>query len=216
MRRFLKIAGWILLSIFVLLVGAYFGLKQYYQHQSREAIEHTLQSPSTMVDGLQQAQMPVVEFFDYQCPHCLVMSKTLHEAIAEDTTIRLILRPVNVLGEESLLISSFVLASEKQKFGNALKLHEALMQREAVSGYDAVKAMATVIGIDAERAEKDAKDTAIQKEISDNTQTLQDIGFYAVPALVIGDKGYVPIHSLAGVNELRMMILDAKKRLNIE
>jgi len=36
-----------------------------------------------------------------------------------------------------------------------------------------------------------------------------------VPALVIGDKGYVPFKTMPGINELRLMMIDAKTRLQI-
>ena len=206
--------------IFVLLAmfaATYFALKFYYLSQSKQAIERSLdltESPAPIV-GNEKNPFPIVEFFDYRCPHCSVLSKILMDAVGDDlqSTTKIILRPTAVVDDQSYLIGTLVLALDKQKEGESAAVHQEIMALSSVPTYDTVKAMVQTRGLDVEQAEKDAE--TFKEVITKNTALGRDIGFPSVPALVIGDKGYVPFRTMPGVNELRLMMIDAKTRLKI-
>lgn len=204
--------------IFVLcamLVATYFGFKFYFQFQSQQGIERALQTDNAPVIGNAENPFVLVEFFDYRCPHCSAFSNLVTEAVGSEIqqTTKILLRPTAVRDEESLKIAKLVLAADLQKKGETVSLHTQIMALSSIPTYDTVKAMAESKGIDVAKAEKDGEQ--FMSVITQNTQMLADIGFYGVPALVIGDKGYIPTTEMPGINELKLMMLDAKTRLNI-
>lgn len=214
MKKGLFIFLRVIFVIGAMLVTTYFGFKFYYQAQSDRAIQKSLIAENISFIGNKDAPFTIVEFFDYRCPHCSAMSKLVDEAVNNDPQIKILLRPVVLSDEESLKISALVLAADMQKQGSTLSLHKEIMALPSVPSYDTVKAMAELKNINVEQAEKDGE--VFKSQITKNTSLIKEIGFYAVPSLVIGDKGFVPQGQMPGINELRLMILDAKKRLNVQ
>jgi protein-disulfide isomerase len=204
----------VIFIIGVMLVATFYGFKFYYQTQSDRGIEKSLVADNLPVIGQTDAPFTIVEFFDYRCSHCSAMSKLVDEAVRNDPHIKILLRPVVLSDDESLKISTLVLAADSQKQGATLSLHKDIMALPSVPTYDSVKALATSKGINIEQAEKDGE--SFKPIVAQNTSLVVDIGFYGVPALVIGDKGFMPQSEMPGVNELRLMIIDAKQRLGLK
>lgn len=200
--------------ISAILIASLFGLNFYFDAQSNRAIEKSLIVENSTIIGDKKAPFTLVEFFDYRCPHCSVMSKIVDEAVNKDPDIKILLRPVVVSDEESMKIATLVLGAEIQKQGSTLLLHKEIMALPSIPNYETVKAMAEANGINVQQAETDGQN--FKSLIIKNTSLIADIGFYGVPALIIGDKGFIPQGSMPGINELRLMIIDAKQRLNIK
>lgn len=214
MKKFFFIFLRVIFIIGVMLVATFYGFKFYYQTQSDRAIEKSLVADNLPVIGQVDAPFTIVEFFDYRCSHCSTMSKLVDEAVRNDSHIKILLRPVVLSDDESLKISTLVLAADSQKQGATLSLHKDIMALPSVPTYDSVKALAVSKGINIEQAEKDGE--SFKPIVVQNTSLVVDIGFYGVPALVIGDKGFTPQDQMPGVNELRLMIIDAKQRLGLK
>lgn len=205
----------VIFIIGVMLVATFYGFKFYYQAQSYRGIEKALVVDGPPVIGKTDAPFTIVEFFDYRCPHCSAMSKLVDEAVRNDPHIKILLRPVVLSDDESLKISTLVLAADSQKQGATISLHKDIMALPSIPTYNSVKDIAVSKGIDIKQAENDGE--SFKPLVTQNTALITDIGFYGVPALVIGDKGFMPQGQvLPGVNELRLMIIDAKKRLGLK
>lgn len=207
----------VIFVVLLMIVAAYFAAKTYFQYESQQAITKALQMDDAPVVGDPSNPFTIVEFFDYRCTHCYPFAKIVYDAIGDDInngTTKILLRPTIVGDEHSLQIAKLVLAADRQKKGETIALHQQIMQLSTIPTYDTVKAMATARGLDVAQAEKDGE--AFQSIIIKNTELARHIGFSGVPALVIGDKGYMQYTStMPGVNELKLMMLDAKTRLNI-
>ena len=197
-----------------MLIASFFGLNFYFEAQSNRAIEKSLIVENSPIIGDKSAPFTLVEFFDYRCSHCSTMSKIVDEAVNKDPDIKILLRPVVVSDEESMKISTLVLGAELQKQDATLMLHKEIMALPSIPNYETVTAIAEAKGINVQQAEKDGE--TFKPLITQNTSLIVDIGFYGVPALIIGDKGFITQGPMPGINELRLMILDAKQRLNIK
>jgi protein-disulfide isomerase len=216
MKKTLKIFLRVIFVLLAMFAVAIFGWREVVLYQSRSAIESALVIGNMPVIGDKERPFTIVEFFDYRCPHCAPMSRLVDEALGDDTQAKIILRPVVFSGEDSFKVTSFVMAAEKQKAGAAVALHRAIMAMDSLPSFDGVRDIAKTQGIDVAKAESDSSAEDIKSAINQNIRLVRDIGFYSVPALVIGDKGYVPRNGvLPGVNELKLMILDAKTRLRV-
>lgn len=217
MKKRIMIFCRVIFVLLAMLAAAFFALKFYYVSQSQSAITKSLDvtnSPAPIL-GDENGPFTIVEFFDYRCPHCSIFSKILMEAIGDDiqSTTKIVLRPTVVVDEQSYLIGKLVLALDSQKKGQSAALHKEIMALADVPTYDTVKAMVQARGLNVEQAEKDSEN--FKDALAANTALGRDIGFMSVPALVIGDKGYVPTGRMPGINELRLMMIDAKTRLKI-
>ena len=202
--------------ILAMLTITFFSIRAYYQFMSHQAIEQAIQTADTPIIGNLTNPFTIVEFFDYRCPHCAALSKITQDAIGSDSdkTTKILLRPVVVSDKDSYKIALLVLAADMQKQGETISLHHQIMALASIPTYDTVKAMASARGLDIARAEADGE--KYKPVIIKNTRLLQNIGFYGVPALVIGDKGFIPRGQMPGINELKLMMLDAKTRLGIQ
>lgn len=214
MKKILYISLRVFFVLILIGTVAFFGFRSYFLHQSQVAISQALVVDNAPIIGDKSAPFSIVEFFDYQCPHCAEMSKLVGDVVAGDTQTKVILRPVVFSGQETYLISSLVLAAEQQQAGASVKLHNMIMGLGHIPDLAQVKSIAAEIGIDVARAEKDAQAVDIRAALDKNTALVRRAGFYSVPALIIGDKGFLPRQGLPGINELKLMILDAKSRLN--
>jgi len=206
----------VIFVLIVILLITLFGLRSFFLYESKQAIDTALVVGDAPVLGDVSATFSVVEFFDYRCSHCAVMSALVDEAIADDKTIKIILRPVALIENESFLISSFVLAADKQKDGAGIALHKDIMALGHVPDLVEVQSLARARGINVEQADIDSRREDIRVEVNRNTELVRDIGFGVVPSLVIGDRGYLPRDQMPSVNELKLMILDAKARLAVQ
>jgi protein-disulfide isomerase len=212
MKKNLLIFLRVIFILLAMLLVTYFGLKFYYVSESKHGVEKALIVGESPIIGDTKNPLTIVEFFDYRCPHCLVFSKILMEAVGDDVNsgTKILLRPTVVVDQQSYQIAKFVMALDTQKQGETIALHKEIMNLADVPTYDTVKAMAQARGLNVEQAEKDSEN--FKDIIGTNTTLAQEIGFPSVPALIIGDKGYLPAH-MPGVNELRLMMIDAKTRL---
>lgn len=215
MKRHLLIFFRVIFVLLLMVCGTIFGLRTYYLHQSAQGIEKSLDVSTGAIYGNEKAPFTIVEFFDYRCPHCSTLNKILIEAVGDDLNkdTRILLRPTVVVDDQSFKIAKFVLALDNQQKGKTVAVHKEIMALSEVPTYEAVKAMAGAHGLNVEQAEKDSEN--FKKMISDNTAMAEEVGFTSVPALIIGDKGYFPMVAMPGVNEMRLMIIDAKTRLKI-
>ncbi len=197
--------------ILTLLGICFFSLKYYFQFESNQAIEKALDTNQVPILGDKNSSFTIVEFFDYRCAHCPTLAKIVDDAVGNDQEIKILLRPTVMNDEQSYKIALLVLAADQQKQGATLALHKDIMNLPSLPDYNKVKAIAESKGLDVAQLEKDGE--SFKSIIARNTSFVAEIGFYAVPALIIGDKGFVPIERMPGVNELRLMIIDAKTRL---
>jgi protein-disulfide isomerase len=198
------------------IVGAgLFSVRQFYLYQSRQAIQLALLDKDAMVAEHGAAPFPVVEFFDYRCPHCSTMSRLVDDAIEGDKDVKLILRPVQLGDPQSIKIAAFILAADRVRPGASVVLHRAVMQLSSLPDYDEVTSIALSQGLDVKKVEEISQAEDIKNQVIANTKLNREIGFYGVPALIIGDRGYMPRQSMPGINELRLMMLDAKTRLHV-
>lgn len=202
--------------VLAMIIATYFGFKYYFLYQSQRAINVAVQShDDTPIIGDPNNPFPIVEFFDYRCDHCYPFMKLTQEAIGDDMngTTKILLRPAIIADPQSAQIAQLVLAADLQKKGETLALHQQIMALTTPPTYDTVKAMAEARGLDVPKAEKDGQ--SFKETLIKNTNLIRDIGFYGVPSLVIGDKGFMPQDTVPGINELKMMMIDAKTRLKI-
>lgn len=145
-----------------------------------EALIHSSTSP---VAGNAKGAVTVVEFFDYQCPHCKSMLPIIQSLIDANKDVRVVYKQMPIFGADSEFASRAALASEKQ--GKYDVFHAALMKSQGRLPNQTVLDIAKSVGIDTNRLEADMKQADITKEINDNGQLAEKIGIHGTPAFII-------------------------------
>ena len=129
----------------------------------------------------------IVEYFDYQCPHCRASHKPLKQLLAKDKKVRVIYRDWPVFGGASVHAALVAVGSKFQ--GKYLAVHDALMSTPLPLTNAKVDAAATKAGVDMKRLEKDLSEHS--EEIEDllfrNDEQAQMLGLQGTPGFIIGD-----------------------------
>ncbi len=150
--------------------------------RNKEAI---YQDKDTIVGGNPKGDVTIVEFFDYTCGYCKIMSPMLAKLLAEDGNIRMIYKEWPVRGPVSDFASKAALAARGQ--GKYEDFHHALFNAKGQLSEDRVLDIAEEIGINTDRLKDAMKAPATGAIIDRNHELGQKLGLRGTPAFIIGD-----------------------------
>jgi len=142
--------------------------------------------PMTPVSGGKDADVTIVEFFDYQCGFCKRVLSTVVSVIENDPKIRVVWKEFPILGPTSEFAARAAMAAERQ--GKYLQFHTNVMGARGQLTPQKVLRIAEKIGLDVERLKKDMAAPEITKYLADTAQLAQALGITGTPGFVIGDK----------------------------
>lgn len=139
------------------------------------------------VGGNAKGNVTIVEFFDYQCPHCKDMTPVLDKLVQQDGQIKLVYKEFPIFGADSQFAAAVALASAKQ--GKYEVLHEALMQTADPLTQDVVLKVASQSGLDMAELQKDVASPAIKNELDTTMQLAKKLQLMGTPSFVIANTG---------------------------
>lgn len=171
----------------------------------RGADEDLRYDPDSPVIGNPEGDVVIVEFFDYRCPYCKQVAAALREVVQQDGNIRLVMKELPILSEESHMAARAALAAEKQ--GRYEDFHFALMTGPGTLSQDQVFAVAEDLDMDLERLRSDMESPEIAAILDEVYALAQTLGIRGTPAFVIGDEiipGAIPIETM------RQKVADAR------
>jgi protein-disulfide isomerase len=142
--------------------------------------------PKDFIKGNPEAEVSVVEFFDYRCPYCKAVAPSVDALLAEDKEVRVLLLEFPILGPESEFASRAAIAARLQ--GKYMPLHDAMMRHKGKLERDGVIELAKKAGIDTDRMLKDMQAPEVEQLIRQNYMLGEKLGVTGTPAFVIGDE----------------------------
>lgn len=149
--------------------------------------------------GPKDADVTLVEFFDYHCGYCKRMIPTLNELLKQDKKVRVIFRDFPILSEDSNLAARAALAVHKVAPAKYFDYHQALMKMSGKFDEKNLTEAAKKLGVDTKKF-KTAMDS---QEVTDLLTASQDmaseLGVRGTPAMVLPDRlvpGAVPLEDL--------------------
>jgi protein-disulfide isomerase len=195
--------------------------KQY--DQAQQTVKQTQKIASSFASALfHQANDPIsgnpngtvtlVEFFDYQCPHCVDMVPVMSAIIKANPNLRVVYKEFPIRGPVSEFAAKAALAANKQ--GKYQELSHALLTTTTPLTQENILQIAKTAGLNVEQLQKDMQDHAIQAQLKANIKLAQDLKLFGTPALFIGKTNaqgginYIP--GQTDVNQLQTMIDKAK------
>lgn len=142
--------------------------------------------PQTPFSGAANADVTVVEFFDYRCQYCKQVAGTVAQLTRSDAKVRIVYKELPILGPDSVVATRAALAANMQ--GQYHRMHNALMNRRGTLDEPTVLAMAGELGLDAARLKSDMNRPEVAATIERNRALARDLGIRGTPAFVVGEQ----------------------------
>jgi protein-disulfide isomerase len=161
-----------------------------------------LTDPGTDVVGAPNADVTIVEYFDYNCPYCKKFAPALQSLLAEDHKVAIVYKDWPILGDVSVYAARSALAARWQ--GKYLPAHDALMNGPRLAQNDQVDASLKRAGIDIETLRKDQSSHAkdIDALLARNDAEAHALHIRGTPGIVIGRQLLPGIVDLSGLKQL--------------
>ena len=181
---FIGLAGLISAIAAYMLAGYVQGVR----HENAVALhaEEVFRSPDSFVAGNPEGDVSIVAFFDYNCPYCREGAPALSKLVAADGKLRLVLKELPVLGPDSEAVARIAQAAIAQ--GKYFELYERLIAEPGRATKDKALRIASDLGLDTARLEKDMADPAVDAAIAANKRLADRLGVKGVPFYLVGDR----------------------------
>jgi len=146
----------------------------------------TLETPYAGAwEGAANADVTVVEFFDYACGYCRASLPDLAKLVAGDAKVKVVYRELPILSDESSAAAKVsLLAAER---GQYMAYHKALYGAGKVTR-DTIVAAAAKAGIAKADAEAAIASSKYDAEIQSNIALAQKLQASGTPTFVIGGQ----------------------------
>lgn len=198
-------------------------LQQKQMQQAQQTVQQTKQTASSYTSQLfNQANDPVagnpsgkitiVEFFDYQCPHCVDMAPVMSEIIKSNPDVRVVYKEFPIRGPVSDFASRAALAANKQ--GKYVQFSHALLTSTKPLTQDVIMQIAKAQGLDVAKLQKDMSDASVNQQLKANMTLAQNLKLFGTPAFFVGKTSGGTIQYIPGQvsqKELQQFIDQAGK-----
>ncbi|MDQ2993408.1 MAG: DsbA family protein [Pseudomonadota bacterium] len=141
---------------------------------------------AAVVTGNANSNVTVVEFFDYQCPHCRIMSRNVEQAVSGNQNVKVVTRVIPVMDGSSWYIARAALAARKQHGYH--KFNSLLMQESGYISKERTVELAKIAGLNINNLERDMHSPDISSELNSNLRASQAEGVTVVPATFVSYK----------------------------
>ncbi|GAC1503154.1 MAG: DsbA family protein [Steroidobacteraceae bacterium] len=167
-----------------------------------------LTNPGIDLVGSANADVTIVEYFDYNCPYCKKLVPTFQALLAQDHKIAIIYKDWPILGGVSVYAAKSALAAQWQ--GKYLVAHDALISGPRLAQESQVDAALQRAGVNLDTLKKDQISRArdIDALLSRNNAEARALGLRGTPGIVVGRQ------LLPGVADLTTLqqVVDESRR----
>lgn len=154
--------------------------------------------------GAADADVTIVEFFDYACGFCRTSLPDLERLLAEDDNLRIVFRELPILSEESVDAARVSLSAARQR--DYFAFHQAMFDAGRPGAATIAEAQRRA-GLNPTQVSRDVADAAIENEIRANRELAGRLELTGTPAFVVGDQ---LLSGAVGYERLRQAVADAR------
>jgi protein-disulfide isomerase len=155
------------------------------------------------VGGNPDGDITLVEFLDYRCGYCRRAMPEVEKLITADGNIRLIVKELPILGENSMISSRFAVATKQVAGADAYKeVHDALMALKGDASDVALRRVADGLGLDTDAIMARMDSAEVTAEIATTHALAQRLQINGTPSFVLHDemlRGYLPAEQMAAI-----------------
>lgn len=139
---------------------------------------------SDPVGGNPHGKFTIVEFFDYQCGHCVNMAPVIQSIIKNNPDVRVVFKEYPIRGAQSELASRAALAANMQ--GKYIAFNHALLTSNMDMTEKNILNLAKSKGLDIKKLKTDMNSKAVKDMIQANFVLAKELGIAGTPAFFIG------------------------------
>ena len=152
--------------------------------------------------GAKDADVTLVEYYDYACSFCRSSLPVLAQLLREDSKLRIVYREFPILGPDSVTAARLALSASKA--GHFLAFHEAMYAAGRPDARSLSQAGAAV-GL----PNGPSSDPAIDAELKANYRIAGQLGATGTPLFVVGNR---VMNGAVGYDTLKQAITAARTR----
>lgn len=136
------------------------------------------------IGGNPNGNITIVEFFDYQCPHCMNMAPVISGIIKKNSNVRVVFKDYPILGPLSDFIARAALAAKMQ--GKYVEFNHALLSSHGYLTEDGVFQIAQDVGINVAKLKKDMHSEAVTAQLNATNALAGQLNVMSTPTFFIG------------------------------
>ncbi|PCJ22162.1 MAG: hypothetical protein COA94_09295 [Rickettsiales bacterium] len=178
-----------------------------YLKANNSAIENADSPP---VIGNLEGDISIVVFYDYNCSFCQKANIHTNNLIESDAGIKVILRPIPILGGSSMYVAKVMLAVQRISPAKFLAIHNDLMKMKLINK-DSVKSLISKYEIDYSLVDNEVNSYSIRQQINKNFEFAKGLGIKGAPSHVINGKFIPGMLTLDKLKSIVKHIRAAKK-----
>lgn len=176
------------------------------QAASVNSLFHQANDP---VAGNPKGGVTIVEFFDYQCSHCVDMAPVVQSIIRSNWNVRVVFKEFPIRGPMSDFAARAALAANKQ--GKYYDFNHALMLANQPLTEESIMTIAKDVGLNVEKLKKDMDSASIKNQIRANDKLAESLKITGTPAFFIGKTNAASMNDvkfiLGGMSQSQMQEL---------
>ena len=169
-----------------------------YLQKNKAQIEEA-ESPPIL--GNPNGDIVVVAFYDYNCSFCKKANDYENEIIASDPGVKVVLRPIPILGGTSTYAAKIAIAVQRVSSNNFLNVHNELMKMQEISEEN-VKTMLAKYNIDYSLIENEVNSYSVRQIIAKNFDLAKELGIKGTPSYIINGNfapGLIPTEKFKSI-----------------
>lgn len=140
--------------------------------------------PASPAVGSAESTLNIVEFFDYRCPYCKVLSELLTDIQKSEPRVRVIYKDWPILSKSSVLAARAALAAANQ--GKYIAFHRRIMMARLIPTLAYIEEVAKRLGLDLAQLHEDMAADETTRTLGRNARLASALGLIGTPALVVG------------------------------
>ena len=152
----------------------------------KENAKELFQPSSSPVVGNVKGNLPVIEFFDYNCGYCKKAFHDVASFVEKDKETRFILKEFPILSKGSEEAARVALAAKMQ--GKYWEFHRAMLESQGQANEASALRTAEKLGLDMARLKRDLASAEVKKEIDETRALAAKMGIQGTPHFIVGDK----------------------------
>jgi len=141
------------------------------------------------IAGNPKGKITLVEFMDYECPHCRHMAPVIDELIQENHNLRVIYRVIPAFGAPSIFTDSALLAAAQQPQKRFEVFNALLLAQTNDPTPDQVVALAKKAKLNLPKLMHDMHNPSIRKTLVTNLSDFEALHNNHIPLIIIGRSG---------------------------
>lgn len=152
-----------------------------------DEIEEIENDPRSPIYGNPDAEVVLVEFFDYLCGYCKRAFNDLKKIADKNKDIKIVFKEFPILGPNSTIASKAGLAVNKIAPEKYMAFHEAAMENR-ISGESSIEKIISELGLNWEKVQASMESAEVNIALQKNRDLANKLGIRGTPAFVIGGK----------------------------